>query len=156
MTALHLAARFSSGSVIEALVKAGAKVDARDDWQQTPLHYAAQFNTSEDMIRVLVKCGADVNACNDYQWTPLHKAAWINREVVPVLVQQGAKVNILNTSNHSPIHWAAQGQFFDKTDGEAVKALLDAGADPTLGDDPPLDDEEVEDEMKTLIRKHLS
>ena len=60
MTALHLAARFSSASVIKAFVKAGAKVDARDDKQRTPLHYAVRFNTSEDMIRVLIECGANI------------------------------------------------------------------------------------------------
>ena len=137
-------------------MKAGAKVDAQDDSQRTPLHHAAQFNTSADMIRVLVKCGADVNACDNRHWTSLHKAAVINREVVPVLVQHGAKVNMLNSGNHSPIHWAARGLYDIKAHKEAVKALLDAGADPTLGDDPPLDDKKVEDEMKTLIRKHLS
>ena len=63
MTALHLAARFSSASVIEAFVKAGANVNDRKDRQKTPLHYAAQFNTSEDVIRVLIECGADVSAC---------------------------------------------------------------------------------------------
>ena len=67
MTALHLAAWFSSISVIEAFVKAGAKVDPQDDGQRTPLHYAAQFNTSEDVIRKLIECGADVNACDDDQ-----------------------------------------------------------------------------------------
>ena len=156
MTALHLAARFSSASVIEAFVKAGAKVDVQDDEQRTPLHYAAEFNTSEDVIRVLIRCGADVNACDDDQWTPLHMAAWLNCEVVPVLVQQGAKVNILNSSKRSPLYFAAKGLYHSETDTNAVKALLAAGADPQLGDDPPLDSEEVSAEMKTLIRENLS
>ena len=151
---MHLAARFSSASVIEAFVKAGAKVDAQDDLERTPLHYAAQFNTSEDVIRKLIECGADVNACDHVQWTPLHKAAWLNRKVVPVLVQQGAKVNILSSSKHSPLYWAAK--VLSETDRNAVKALLAAGADPHLGKDLPLDNEEVSAEMKTLIRTHLS
>ena len=156
VTTLHLAARFSSASVIEAFVKAGAKVDAQDGDQETPLHYAARINTSEDVIRVLIECGADVNACDEFKYTPLHEAAMFNCEVVPVLLQQGAKVNILDSSNCSPLHWAALGRYHSETNINAVKALLAAGADPHLGDDPPLDSERVSAEMKTLIRENLS
>ena len=53
-----MAARFSSASVVEAFVKAGAKVDAQDDEQKTPLQYAAQFTSSEDVIRELSRYGS--------------------------------------------------------------------------------------------------
>ena len=156
VTALHLAARFSSASVIKAFVQAGAKVEAQDGEQQTSLHYAARFNTCEDVIRKLIECGADVNVCDENRATPLHRAAWLNSKVVPVLAQLGAKVNILSSSNRSPLSNAAQGSFDFESKKKAVKALLTAGADPNLGEKPPLENDYVSAEMKTLIREHLS
>ena len=120
------------------------------------LHYAARFNTSEDVIRKLIECGADVNACDENRATPLYRAAWLNSKVVPVLAQHGAKVNILSSSNRSPLSNAAQGSYDFESKKKAVKALLTAGADPHLGDKPPLENDYVSAEMKTLIREHLS
>ena len=184
---------FSSASVIETLVKAGAKVEAQDDYQNTPLHYAARFRAGEVVIRQLIKCGADVNACGKFQSTPLHyascftfyadvvevlirsgadvnacddnlktplhRAALLNRKVVLVLVEHGAKVNILDSNNRTPLSYAvcySHGRDAFQDRDLAVKALLAAGADPHLGDNPPLDNELVSDEMKTMIREHLS
>jgi ankyrin repeat protein len=44
--------------VITTLLKAGAKLDDRDDTGQTPLMNAAQFNTPE-VITTLLEAGAD-------------------------------------------------------------------------------------------------
>merc|ERR1719397_644608 len=44
VTALHLAARFSSGLVVRTLIEAGADVNALDSYQQSPLHIAALYN----------------------------------------------------------------------------------------------------------------
>ena len=155
MTALHLAARFSSASITAALVKAGAEVNARDDRHQTPLHCAVKFNTSADVIRKLIECGADVDACDDGRQTPLHNAAWYNRAVVPVLVELGAKVNVLGSHNRSPLYGAAFGSFSCEVNRNAVIALCAAGAEPNLGVSP-LEDEDVGERMKTLIRKQMS
>ena len=60
VTALHLAARFTSASVVRVIVEAGAGVRAVDkDYMQTPLHFAAQYNPNADVIIVLVEGGDD-------------------------------------------------------------------------------------------------
>ena len=156
MTTLHLAAWFGSASIIEVLVKTGAKVNVEDDDQKAPLHYAAWVNTSADVIRKLIKCGADVNACDYFQRTPLHRAAMHNHAVVPVLVEHGAKVNVLDSINRSPLFLAAYGSYSREVDRNAVIALCDACADPKLGVSPLGDDKNVGEEMKTLIRRHTT
>ena len=46
-TPLHVAATEGWQSAAELLVKKGAKIDARDDWGATPLHYAlVNFGTN--------------------------------------------------------------------------------------------------------------
>ncbi|KHJ95078.1 ankyrin repeat protein [Oesophagostomum dentatum] len=50
-------------AIIDLLVKYGAKVDDRDNYDMTPLHHAAQKN-NEMGARALVKHGAKVNVCD--------------------------------------------------------------------------------------------
>ena len=66
------------------------------------------------------------------------------------MLKGGANVNQLDKNQFSPLWWAAR-----KNHREAVRALLDAGADPHLGLSP-LDDDNVEDEMKKFIRERAS
>lgn len=46
-------------------------MDARDNTQKTPLHYAAQWG-QEEALDFLIECGADVNAADFIEDTPLH------------------------------------------------------------------------------------
>ena len=56
-----------------ALVDRGADVDARDEFQRTPLHEACG-NGHMELAMALVDRGADVDAEDDDQRTPLHYA----------------------------------------------------------------------------------
>lgn len=56
--------RKGSPQDIAAALKDGANPDARDKRQETPLMYAAAYNTLE-AVKVLLDAGADVNAVND-------------------------------------------------------------------------------------------
>ena len=106
VTALHLAAWFSSASVVKVFVESGAVVDARDSDQYTPLHYAARHNKSSDVIRALVKAGADIDARDKYQYTPLHYAARFNPSVVKPLIECGANVAMrVLTLAWVKVHW---------------------------------------------------
>lgn len=46
-------------------------MDARDNTQKTPLHYAAQWG-QEEALDFLIECGAEVNATDFIEDTPLH------------------------------------------------------------------------------------
>lgn len=50
---------------------AGADLNARDQYGQTPLMYAASEGDSADVLDALLKAGADVNAQTDAGWTAL-------------------------------------------------------------------------------------
>ena len=99
----------------------------------------------------MLKAGANVDQLNNYQQSPLHYAARYNQvEAINALLKAGANVNQLNKDQASPLYWTARYNH-----REAVTALLDAGADPHLGLSP-LDDDNVEDEMKKFIRERAS
>ena len=75
VTSLHLAAQFSSASVVEALLTAGADVKAVDSEQCSALYLAVKHNEDADVIKVLVAGGADVKAVDTNEQTFLHVAA---------------------------------------------------------------------------------
>ena len=66
---LHFAAAFGIPESIQALLKAGADVMARNEDGLTPLHDAAEYATPES-IQVLLKAGADAKAKSQHGITP--------------------------------------------------------------------------------------
>ena len=99
MTALHLAARYkSSGPVVQVLIEAGAEIEARADWQMTPLHFAAFYNT--EGVDQLIKANAKVNVLSRGNESPLSYAARENRrDSVVALCKAGADPDL----GHSPL-----------------------------------------------------
>ena len=129
----------------------------------TPLHLAVEFKSSATVVNTLCEAGADVDALNSDQMSPLHLASIGNPAVVPVLIGAGCKVNLLDNIQRSPLYYAA----LSGKDRSAVLALLQAGADPHLGESPftiiccqhgqsPLTDSLVSDDMKALIKSEMS
>lgn len=60
-TGLHAAAASGDSARVKALLAKGARVDARDGYQRTPLHVAA-YGRHHDAMRTLVAGGANPNA----------------------------------------------------------------------------------------------
>ncbi|EXJ68613.1 uncharacterized protein A1O5_08407 [Cladophialophora psammophila CBS 110553] len=73
LTPLHLAASLGRTRAVELLLRRGAEVDAVDNNDQTPLHWALQSGSvSPRLAEMLIKAGADVNAKNRLGQSALH------------------------------------------------------------------------------------
>ncbi len=124
---------------IESLRLADHDVDARDGWNRTPLHMAAQDNWSAS-IDLLLDHDADPDATDRWGRTPLHIAAGENAgAALQILLEQGAALQILleqgaahmaaDDEGQTPLHHAARAGSV-----QAAQILLDAGADPVARD----------------------
>lgn len=93
MTIFQLA-RDGTLDEIQAAIAAGADVNARDAYGQTPLMYAAGAN-SPAVIEALIAAGAEVNAHSGAGWTALMYAARDNPHpgVLIALLEHGADPN---------------------------------------------------------------
>jgi hypothetical protein len=88
---LFAVARSGSLAEVRAVLAAGANVHARDEFGQTPLHYAAEHNSAA-VVDALLDAGADVRATAEGGWSVL-QYAFRNQhhpEVIPRLLQRGA------------------------------------------------------------------
>ncbi len=89
-----------------ALLEGRADVNARDEYENTPLHEALIEHHEETAI-ALIKEGADVNAKNQQHTTPLQIAAFENlKEAVIFLVNRGANIGFKNKFGNNSIDWA--------------------------------------------------
>ena len=114
-------------------LRAGAKVNARNNDGATPLHHAAWNNNLPAVLAVLLSAGAEVSARTRQGATPLSYAAYYNENpaIITALLKAGADVNAQDISGRTPLHHAAQGS---KTPG-VVAALLKGGADVNARDE---------------------
>ena len=135
-------------AIIEALLDAGADVNARNEIDWTPLHYAALYSDDPAVIQTLVATGAWVNARDEDGGTPLHFAAQGDTPaIIRALVEAGSDVNARDANGWTPLHDAARF-----TDNPAIiTALLDAGADVVARNDDdytPWDYAQVNEALK--------
>ena len=90
------AAEAAPADTVRTLLEAGAVVDGRDAYGQTPLMYAVHKNRQE-AVSALLAAGADANARSRAGWTPLMYAARdADANVVAALLTAGAKVGARN------------------------------------------------------------
>ena len=131
LTALHLAAQEGNLEIVEVLLGAGAKVEAKTRIGDfTPLHLASG-GAHATVALMLIEAGADPGAMSTTSGvTPLHLAAKaMNGEsAVRELLAHGAPVNARESAaGQTPLMFAAS---YGRT--AAVHELLSHGADPTL------------------------
>ncbi len=126
-TPLHWAATNGSLGMIEPMVSAGARIDARGTIGWTPLHCAAYAGHPLTCER-LVEFGADLSSRANHGLTPLHLAASGGHpNSMTQLVTLGAHVNAPARNGETPLHLAAAAGH-----PLTVRRLLDLGADPEL------------------------
>lgn len=138
---------YDEPDLVDALIEAGADLDAENQEGMTALMWAlygetpvetngdASFIEKEQkrmaVVRKLIEAGADVNVTcyskRRMKWTPLLFATLEpdrNTEAISALIRAGAGVNATSESGISPLfHAAARGRF-----AEVPRMLIEAGA----------------------------
>ena len=122
---LYLALREPSLKVARVLAMwPGTRIDERNGADETPLMMAA-LKGHLALAQLLIERGADVNKPG---WAPLHYAATGGHvPLIKLLLEQHAYIDAESPNGSTPLMMAAQ-----YGTPAAVKALLDAGADPRL------------------------
>ncbi len=164
-TLLHFAAESGNAEIAGELITMGARVDARDGNNETPLHLALR-NEREKVALLLLRAGADCSGVNYRGWSVFHEiaAGQFSQKLVKTASEAGASINAPDQWGvGSPLHVAAQvarkrtveqfiaaGADVDAANGNGVtpfllaaladrpsvaKALLAAGADVNAADD---------------------
>ena len=127
-TALHWAAQWDDVATVDLLIRAGADINATNDYGVTPLAVACQngSTTSATVVEKLLKAGANPNAALPSGETVLMTASFGgNADAVKVLLAGGANVSAAETiKGQTSLMWAVSEGHRD-----VVRALLDSGAD---------------------------
>jgi uncharacterized protein len=127
-TALHWAVYRDDAELVDLLIRAGANVSATNREGMTPLAMASLYGNAPVIDRLL-KAGADAKSVGPNGETMIMLASRNgNPAALKVLVEAGANVNAREPlRGTTALMWAAEQKHF-----EAVKALLAAGADPSM------------------------
>ncbi len=143
-SALHLAVLKDNREITEVLLDSGADIDirARDAFQGTPLEWAAFYGIRE-MVVFLVEVGADLNAKNALGSTPLDAAyadnPFVPNEDVDEFVENRAFIreSLSAGGGERGTPKLTLLDAIDQEDVEALRSLLDSGADPNQTFIPP-------------------
>jgi len=100
-TSLHCAA--ASGASVEGLLESGADVNAREAWDETPLHFAARAGHLE-ACKLLIAKGSDINAANTDGHTALVIAAEHKMSAVcELMLDHGGHANGVSDEDLPPM-----------------------------------------------------
>ena len=137
-TPLHRASQslvcHENARVAQLLLERGVDVNARDNDQATPLHFAC-YNSSLEIVQVLLDHGAEADARDVDGRTPLHKVSqdldiYLDEDsyhgpsiIARLLLEPGVDVNARDEDQATPLHIASNWGLAD-----LVEVLLDHGA----------------------------
>ena len=97
-TSIYKAAKEGQIEEVKKLLAAGADVNAKTKFMETPLHFPAE-NGQKEVAELLIDKGTVVNAKNLMsEQTPLHRAATFGQnEVVELFITKGAAAIVVSS-----------------------------------------------------------
>lgn len=94
---------------INSIIKCGAGVNAKDNYDWTPLHWATH-NKRIDLIKVLVAAGADLEARSIDRKPPMYYAVGekytLSLDIINLLLDYGCDINAIDYKGRNILHWA--------------------------------------------------
>ncbi|KAF3007280.1 hypothetical protein E8E14_000869 [Neopestalotiopsis sp. 37M] len=133
MTPLHYSAwqiQEPPNCTLDVLMEGGAYVNARDQDERTPLHYALRVPSFRN-AEILLSSKADIHAADKEGLTPLGYALWLHSskqfiiaQVIELLQRYGADISAVNPSGETLLHWSLRHGLH-----ECVAQLVNCGAD---------------------------
>ncbi|CAF3449980.1 unnamed protein product [Rotaria sp. Silwood1] len=125
MTPLHYIARFrvekdtqadSYESVIRYLIHCGAKINARDSFDSTPLHHACERNNVL-CTEILISENANIEACDRQKMHPLHGACFYGSvDTACLLIEHDADVLAADGTGSIPFAHACRNAHYNILD----------------------------------------
>lgn len=100
---------YADALLVRTCLKAGVKVNVRDELGRTPLHWAAGYSPSPALIETLIEAGADPGARAANGATPLHWAAGYNDDpaIIAALLAGGADLHATDRIGATALHWTS-------------------------------------------------
>lgn len=120
-TLLHRACEGEHPHIVAWLLRLGAKVNVRDLYGYTPLHWAIQKDSR--CVLLLLDAGADAEASNNEGNIPLHYVQSV-AECMKLLTANPAGVFAVNMDGRTPLHSCAS----ECEAAEVCRLLLEAGS----------------------------
>lgn len=117
-----LTSAFRFPEILEFLIDSGANIEIKLIQKRTPLHYAAEAETTYEALCILLKNGANVNAKDLYNKTPLHSGINSNK-IAFSLLDNGADLHAVDHEGYKPLHLA-----YVRNDMVLLKELVRRGA----------------------------
>ena len=126
LTALHWVCQQNCPDVVQALIDAGADIEAKDGEGRSPLLWACRLVVCQfAVVKVLVKAGADVCVTDNQGNTCLILTGYGHTDTVRTLLcMPEVDVNQSNNRGNTALHLAVLEKSSD-----LVQLLIDAGAD---------------------------
>ncbi|KAL8705218.1 MAG: hypothetical protein Q9201_001675 [Fulgogasparrea decipioides] len=143
-TPISWAAENNDDRAVAVLLKFGADAGKPDNDGNTPLHYACSCTGGPSVLPLLLRAGAVPTVRNKWRQTPLNWASFFEND--PSFAQQllacpGVDLNEVDYHGSTAISNAAF-----RCNGEMLRYLLDAGADPNA----------VENDSTTTLLESIS
>ncbi len=120
------AAKNGDKDAVEEFLNQGARVNARDRFGLTSLHWAT-WHGNTNVVKLLLTKGANIHVkCREGGMTPLHYAtAYGQVEIAKLLISNGAEVNAKSKRGGTPLGSVAMGVARNK---EVAELLIANGA----------------------------
>jgi ankyrin repeat protein len=120
----HNASYCGRADALHLLLQHNADVNARNDYEETPLHHASDQGQA-GAAQLLLEHGAIVDVQNRFHNTPLYEASRGGRlEIVQILLRHGADVHIRGGIGRTPFQAATLRGY-----NEIAQLLLEHGAE---------------------------